>query len=204
MLEAVAQNMRSNEPYLLAAMDGQDTASDDVKQATLDPLRKEPCAMFFVIFGLIFEALSTASVAPDSSNSTQQPATVAAFRALQSIVAPQFSGQALMEQTTFKELIGLCYRIAMTESASMQLHLIAALSALATVEAGSDNMYVTSSILLAPSNSVIQHITECFRLQTLFTHLLLRCTACEFVHTSFDGLEMENTAQHLVRTRNLL
>lgn len=126
-------------------MDGQDTVSG-VQPVPLEETRKDPCAMFFIIFGLIYEALSTASIASDSSSSNRHPSTAAAFRALQSIVAPRFSGQALIEQTTFRELMGLCYRIAMTESASMQLHLVAALSALAAVNGPNTDAYVPSAL----------------------------------------------------------
>lgn len=123
--------MQTDDPHILAAMDGQEVKNDDASNLKGN-LRSEPTAFFFVVFGLVFEALTTSSVDATSTTSSRQLTVIAALEALKSLVRPEYSGTAMMEPTTFDEFIGLCYRMAMTESAEIQAHLVEMLAILAT------------------------------------------------------------------------
>jgi hypothetical protein len=60
ILQSVATAMDAKDPHILAAMDGKEVNTKNPQPiSTAD--RKEPTAFFFVIFGLVYEALSTAS-----------------------------------------------------------------------------------------------------------------------------------------------
>ena len=69
--------------------------------ATTD--RKEPTAFFFVIFGLVYEAIATASI-DASSESESRSGVVSALAALKFLVRPEFSGQAIMEPIILRNL----------------------------------------------------------------------------------------------------
>lgn len=91
--------------------------------------RPEPCAFFFVIFGLIYDALS--NTASPTSTSRQHVIT-AALQSLKFIIKPEFSGNAFQDPAIFDEFMSLCYRMVMTEPAYVQIHLIEITALLAT------------------------------------------------------------------------
>jgi len=112
--------MDAKDPHILAAMDGKEVNTKNPQPiSTAD--RKEPTAFFFVIFGLVYEALSTASA---DASSDSRSGVIAALTALKFLVLPEYSGEAIMEPTIFEEFISLCYRMGMTEGARIQIHLI--------------------------------------------------------------------------------
>jgi len=116
--------MHVNDPAIIAAMDGQPST------ATMNANRDEPAAFFFVIFGLVFEALTTSSTDLALTTSTRDPIVIAALRALKCLVRPEYSGKVMLDATIFDEFINLCYRLAMTEAASIQSHLVEMLTTL--------------------------------------------------------------------------
>ena len=115
---------------MLAAMDGRES-STDIKSKAPATVRDEPTVFFFVIFGLIYEALATSSTESNLTTSTREPTVISALQALKCLVRPEFAGKALLEPTTFDELISLCYRMAMTETAPIQIQLVEMVAALA-------------------------------------------------------------------------
>jgi len=120
--------MQANDPHILAAMDGTERNTVTVSNTTS---HDEPRAFFFVIFGLVYEALATSSAELSPTTSARQPAVIAALRALKHLVRPEYSGKAILEPTIFDEFISLCYRMAMTEPADVQMHLVETVAALA-------------------------------------------------------------------------
>jgi hypothetical protein len=112
-------------------MDGRQNIADHPKSTR----REEPATFFFVVFGLVYETLAASSADSTSTASTRQPTVIAALQALKSLVRPEYSGKALVDSPTFDEFISLCYRMAMTESASIQVYLIEMLTMLATSHA---------------------------------------------------------------------
>ncbi|KAK0203615.1 clathrin-coated vesicle protein [Desarmillaria ectypa] len=129
ILQAVATAMQANDPHILTAMHGGE--GGDAGLATVNGNgHEEPSAMFFVIFGLAYEAL-VSSADSNSMSSTQQSTVLSALMALKCLVLPQYAGKAIMESTIFDEFIAVCYRMAMTETAYIQTHLVEVLSVLA-------------------------------------------------------------------------
>ena len=84
---------------------------------------------FFVVFGLVFEALSTST--PDSGAQTSRT-TVIALKALKCLVQSQYAGSAFKDVAVFEELVNMFYRMALTESVTVQIHLVETLASLAT------------------------------------------------------------------------
>jgi HEAT repeat-containing protein 5 len=117
-MKAVANAMSSQEPTILSALDGVEgvsthrTASDS-----------EPKALFYVLIGLVYETLLSTSADATSSSSARESATVA-LQAMRSLVQPRYCGRAILEPSVFGEFTSLCYRMAITETASVQIHLI--------------------------------------------------------------------------------
>ena len=114
--------MQRHDPYILAAMDGR-----EVKSAAPTTSRDEPTAFFYVIFGLVYEALAQASTDSAASVATRD-VTITALQALGSLITPEYAGSAVLEPTIFEEFSNLCYRMAMTEPPEVQIHLIAVVS----------------------------------------------------------------------------
>ena len=105
--------MDAKDPHIVsqAAMDGKEVNEKNPQViATTD--RKEPTTFFFVIFGLVYEAIATASA---DASSESRSGVISALTALKFLVRPEYSGQAIMEPTIFEEFISLCYRMGMTE-----------------------------------------------------------------------------------------
>ena len=123
--------MQAGDPSVLAGMDGYEIGTN-LKTNGPSSIRAEPTMFFFIIFGLVYEALVTSSADSALTTSTRQPTVIAALQALKSLVKPEYSGKALLEPTTFDEFISLCYRIAMTETAVVLVYLIEMLSVFAS------------------------------------------------------------------------
>ncbi|KAF8148271.1 clathrin-coated vesicle protein [Crassisporium funariophilum] len=147
ILQAVATAMQAGDPYIRAAMDGKETSNINPDSVSMSE-RKEPTAFFFVIFGLVYEALATSSADASSATTSRQSGVASALQALKCLVRPEYSGQAIMEPTIFEEFISLCYRMGMTESAAIQIHLVEMLAVFAATQnsrsTGSDVLTLTS------------------------------------------------------------
>ncbi|TFK48336.1 clathrin-coated vesicle protein [Heliocybe sulcata] len=128
ILQAVSSAMSEKDPNILAAMDG---LEDATKLRTDPSSRKDPTAMFFVLFGLIYDSLASSSIDSSSVQASRRTSEVA-LGALRYLIRPEYSGQALLQPSIFEEFIGLCYRLALTESSEAQIHLLSALTAFAT------------------------------------------------------------------------
>ncbi|KAF8904140.1 clathrin-coated vesicle protein [Gymnopilus junonius] len=126
VLQAVASTMQAGDPHILAAMDGQEVNEAD-KNLISTTDRKEPTAFFFIIFGLVYESLVTSSADSSSSTLARQTAVVSALQALKCL---------------------LCYRMGMTESAAIQIHVVEMLGVFAASQSsstrGSDILTLTS------------------------------------------------------------
>lgn len=129
--------MKLGDPYILLAMDGMDS-TDEGPASSATAQRDEPTALFFALFGLIYEALSASSADATPSAKLRRNALIA-LNALKSLVKPAFSGRALFDPPIFSEFMSLCYRMAMTESAAAQVLLVEVISVFATSQAGNIN-----------------------------------------------------------------
>ena len=129
-MHAVATAMKLQDPYVLAAMDGLESPTNASQAPSSSKVRAEPTALFFVVFGLICEALSLSSADSTPSAETRRNAIIA-LETLKSLVKPEYSGNALLDASIFDEFSSICYRMAMTESASVQSHLVEAIASFA-------------------------------------------------------------------------
>jgi hypothetical protein len=117
-MQAIAIAMQAGDPHVMNAMDGvDDTPTTDPKS------RQEPAALFFVIFGLAFEALLSSADDGASASSAGQNVRIA-LQALQYLVQPEYSGKTFVDGPLFDELVALAYRMAMTEPAHIQQQVI--------------------------------------------------------------------------------
>jgi hypothetical protein len=104
--------------------------------------------MFFVIFGLVYEALSAST--PHSESSSDNTSLIA-LRAMKCLVRREYSGRALLEPTIFDELLNLWYRMAMTEPPALQIHLVEVIRVFAIEQGQGSNTSVVTSWRLEPS-----------------------------------------------------
>jgi hypothetical protein len=122
--------MRIDDPNVSAAMEGREA----VLNGPIERSHDQPAAFFFVIFGLVYESLATSSTDLALATSTRQPAVIAALQALKCLIRPDLSGKVMLDSVVFEELLNLCYRLAMTESANIQIHLLEVLTILSTCQ----------------------------------------------------------------------
>jgi hypothetical protein len=116
--------MHDGDSYVLAAMDGNETVVNGAPQSTP---RTEPTALFFVIFGLVYEVLAS----PDTDSSPgHRRISVIALKCLKHLVRPQYCGRALLDHANFDELVNLFYRMAITEPPVVVVHILEVLSSL--------------------------------------------------------------------------
>jgi HEAT repeat-containing protein 5 len=148
MLNAVATAMETRDPFIFGAMEG----IDDVAAAssTARSARSEPTAMFFVIFGLVYEALSTSTPYSESSLAESGNTSLIALRAMKCLVRREYSGRALLEPTIFDELLNLWYRMAMTEPPALQTQLMEVIRVFAIEQGQGSNTFVVTSWRLKP------------------------------------------------------
>lgn len=83
--------------------------------------RAEPAAFFFVLFGIVIEALTTRP-ATDGQRDTGQVSEM--LSALKRILQPSVSGQAIYQDTVFSETMELFDRLALTEGLDVQLIIV--------------------------------------------------------------------------------
>lgn len=126
ILQAVTSAMETGEPAVRIALDGGDPLTTEVPATNGDTVVEHPAAFFFVIFGLVFEALATST--PDVQNTRT---TIVALKALKCLVRNQYAGNAFRDVPIFEELVNLFYRMALTEPAAVQIHLVETLASLA-------------------------------------------------------------------------
>ncbi|KIY49942.1 ARM repeat-containing protein [Fistulina hepatica ATCC 64428] len=153
ILHAVATVMEADDTYIIASMDGREPPKDDERSASKS--NEEPVAYFYVIYGLVYEALSTASVDATSPTPQRRHLITSALRALTFLVRPTYAGNAFKESAIFEEFISLSYRMALTEPPAIQSHLINALSSFAVANGGGESANESS---LSPAN------THCLRI----------------------------------------
>ncbi|KAG8826091.1 hypothetical protein FRC17_008413 [Serendipita sp. 399] len=127
ILKAVAIMMQTRDPHILPAMDGKEGAVGSV------PQNEGPTALFFVVFGLVYEALVQASTSSVASSSSQL-VTIAALEAMENLVRPEYAGDAILDTAVFDEFTGLCYRMAMMENAMVHIPLVKTITSLASTQ----------------------------------------------------------------------
>jgi hypothetical protein len=148
MLNAVATEMETRDPFIFGAMEGiEDVAA---ASSTARGARPEPTTMFFVIFGLVYEALSASAPHPESSLVASDNTPLIALRAMKCLVRREYSGRALLEPTIFDELLNLWYRMAMTEPPALQIHLVEVIRVFAIEQGQGSNTSVVISWRLEP------------------------------------------------------
>lgn len=127
ILAAVGYAMKAGEPNLLLAMDGLDPSS--TKAPPRAGPRKDPTECFFIVLGLVYEALSTAT--SDSTASPEARATaLTSIQVMAYLIRPEYAGQAILDPPILDEVIALWYRMAMTEPWSVQTYLVGAIASL--------------------------------------------------------------------------
>ncbi|KAF9228616.1 clathrin-coated vesicle protein [Gyrodon lividus] len=130
ILQAVANAMEHTGQHVSAAILGQ-TSTGALTSNGLGSPHTEPAPLFFVIFGLIYEALAVSSPQPSATHNLRAATVAASLRALKCLIDPRYSGKALLEPTVFKEFISLCYRMVMVENASALVHVMGVITVFA-------------------------------------------------------------------------
>ncbi|KAI6043108.1 armadillo-type protein [Pisolithus marmoratus] len=100
ILQAVANTMDRADGFVAAAILEQDPSSS-INGASA--VRAEPAPLFYVIFGLIYEALATPPSQPTNAVHLHSNVTIASLGALRSLIDPRYSGKALLEPVIFRE-----------------------------------------------------------------------------------------------------
>ncbi|GJJ09041.1 hypothetical protein Clacol_003263 [Clathrus columnatus] len=168
VLKAVATGMLANDPYILAAMDGKDSLETSLGS------RDNPTAFFYIVFGLVYDALTSTST-DAASGSASREMSITALQTLKCLVRPEYCGKAILDPAVFQEFSSLCYRMAVTESAVVQLHLVEAIVALATSQKTIVTSYVTLLKPLSRADTIDRNPTDNVFPDSHATHCLRIC-----------------------------
>jgi hypothetical protein len=117
--------MESDGGIVLRTMDGLDMTAPEPSSD-----RKEPAVLFFVLFGLAFEALVGSSSEDLPSIDRARMNTKIALKVLKYLVRPAYSGIGFVEGPIFEEFISVSYRIAMTDPADVRNLLVEVLASI--------------------------------------------------------------------------
>ncbi|KAI0742742.1 clathrin-coated vesicle protein [Daedaleopsis nitida] len=128
ILNSVAIAMQNEDPSILAAMDGLEAPSLQPPTKAQNENREEPTVFFFVVFGLVYEALatSTADAGPEA-----QRTSIVSLQALKCLVQRKYCGGVFNDPPLYEELLNLFYRMALTEPSGVQIHLVETIASLA-------------------------------------------------------------------------
>ncbi|BGP50956.1 hypothetical protein JCM10450v2_006882 [Rhodotorula kratochvilovae] len=119
MLHAVATLLKASNPHMLRAIDGLDPK--DESAILPSPHRHDPAVFFWILFGLAFEALCTASSAGATSAAAVQSI---ALEALVGLTRPDVAGAVLKDAALFDELCNVCLRLAITEGPEIKARVL--------------------------------------------------------------------------------
>ena len=121
-MDAIASLIDQDSDFVFDALDGKsDILEANGGRATKSDInyREEPAAFFFVLFGIVIEALTTRTEGPDSEKQTLE-----ILSALKRILRPSVSGNAIFQDTVFSETVELFDRLALTEGLDVQLMVV--------------------------------------------------------------------------------
>ena len=122
ILEALALAMKVNDASILEAF-GYDQSQEQGTTIPTATIRPGPLPNFFVVYGLAFETISRSF-----GNPAARQESIAATKALQTLVKPIYSGAALFSSSIFDELCTLCYRVAIGEGATLRTEMVQIMS----------------------------------------------------------------------------
>ena len=120
LVDAIASLIDQDSDFVFDALDGKSTPKTNGVVATKHEIdyRDEPAAFFFVLFGIVIEALNTR---PGSDLELQ---TLEVLSALKRILQPSVSGNAVFQDAVFSETVELFDRLALTEGLDVQLVIV--------------------------------------------------------------------------------
>ena len=124
LVEAIASLIDQDSDFVFDALDGRTGGprTDGAKSESHDiNYRDEPAAFFFVLFGIVIEAL-TSSPGTDTMHGEAQ--TLGILSALKRILRPSVAGNAIFQDTVFSETTELFDRLALTEGLDVQLVIV--------------------------------------------------------------------------------
>lgn len=125
LVDAIASLIEQDSGFVFTALDGKtEEASDTNGVATKGNninYRDEPVAFFFVLFGIVFEALVTRS---SNNSSAENQETLEMLSALRKILRPSVSGTAVYQDAVFSETMELLDRLVLTERPNVQAMIV--------------------------------------------------------------------------------
>ncbi|KAL9026036.1 MAG: hypothetical protein Q9196_005238 [Gyalolechia fulgens] len=120
LVDAIASLIEHDVNFVFEALDSRksNTLPDEEGPKTNIDYRDEPVAFFFVLFGIVIEALVT-------RHGTDSPDDILKIlSALKKILLPSIAGNAIFQDSVFSETIELFDRLALTESSAVQSVLV--------------------------------------------------------------------------------
>lgn len=124
-MDAIASLIDQDSEFVFDALDGKlnNATANGTTEVDRDDInyRDEPAAFFFVLFGIVIEALTTR---PSNDGQYSESHTLEILSALRRIVRPSVSGHAIFQDSVFSETVELFDRLALTEGLDVQLVII--------------------------------------------------------------------------------
>ena len=118
-MQAIAGLVEENIDKVFDSLDGRlgGAVSGDLWNGNGINHREEPVAFFFVLFGIVFQAL-LARVGNDVESTRSE--TVELLVVFKKLLRPSVSGQAIYQEAVFSEIMDLLNRLVLTQSLGVQ------------------------------------------------------------------------------------
>ncbi|KAK5003342.1 hypothetical protein LTR28_010285, partial [Elasticomyces elasticus] len=133
-VDAIASLIDEDSEFVFDALDGRagQSATNGIGRNDLKGglneinYRSEPAAFFFVLFGLVFEALTNrlSNQPPLTSSESLVERTLHLMLALKKILRPSVCGNAIYEAVVFGELMDLLDRLVSTETSAVKADVV--------------------------------------------------------------------------------
>ncbi|KAJ3779811.1 hypothetical protein GGU10DRAFT_381718 [Lentinula aff. detonsa] len=102
---AVASSRQAKDPYIVrAAMDRSEHVNSATSVSSKRP-REEPTTFFYIVFGLVYEALAEASTDSLTSSAARRTSVIASLQVLKSLVEPKYAGKAILDPTILDYIV---------------------------------------------------------------------------------------------------
>lgn len=123
LVEAIASLIDQDSDFVFDALDDKISSHTNGERKNRHGInyREEPAAFFFVLFGIVIEALTIRLGSDTTQNEAQ---TIGILSALKRILKPSVAGNAIFQDTVFSETMELFDRLVLTEGLDVQLVMV--------------------------------------------------------------------------------
>ena len=121
LVDAITTLIEEDSEFIFQALDGQkkiEEKSPSARKPSEINYRDEPVAFFFLLFGIVFEALTQR---PKDNSAAHKESVLELLQALQRILRPAVSGRSIYQEAIFSETLDVLGRLVLTSPSGTKI-----------------------------------------------------------------------------------